>query len=275
MNISINSLKNFVFINSFLLLLGVFQHAFIRHFTQNKTTDVFFVFFIFIVRNYSLLHFSDIGTQHKPRISNDISSLPKEEYKYEFHYNVVTSTAVESITHVIIKSTTKLNIPGNLYVELLYFIPVSFFFEIIFDFFHYFGHRILHHKYLYKYLHKKHHKFKHPNSMTTFYQDPLDLVITNSIPTMLSFFIVPNISYFQFHLIITYKTFIEISGHIGKTMYPASCFSQFIWLPKILHIELYTEDHDLHHSMNNCNYSKRFSLWDKLFGTYKSIHNNE
>ena len=75
----------------------------------------------------------------------------------------------------------------------------------------------------------------------------------------------------QFNLIITYKLFIEISGHIGKKIYPTSCFSQFMWLPKLLEIELYTEDHDLHHSMNNCNYSKRFSFWDKLFGTYKSF----
>lgn len=65
--------------------------------------------------------------------------------------------------------------------------------------------------------------------------------------------------------------FIEISGHIGKRMHPTSSFSQFIWLPKFFNIELYTEDHDLHHSHNNCNYSKRFSLWDKVFGTHKKF----
>jgi sterol desaturase/sphingolipid hydroxylase (fatty acid hydroxylase superfamily) len=42
-------------------------------------------------------------------------------------------------------------------------------------------------------------------------------------------------------------------------------------LPKWLNIELYCEDHDIHHSVNNCNYSKRFSLWDKVFGTFKDI----
>jgi sterol desaturase/sphingolipid hydroxylase (fatty acid hydroxylase superfamily) len=70
-------------------------------------------------------------------------------------------------------------------------------------------------------------------------------------------------------MIIVYKNFIEISGHSGKKLYPTSCFSQFKWLPQWLNIELYTEDHDLHHSLNNCNYGKRFSLWDKLFNTYK------
>ena len=50
-------------------------------------------------------------------------------------------------------------------------------------------------------------------------------------------------------------------------MRPTSSFPQCIWLPRLFNIELYTEDHDLHHSRNNCNYSKRFSLWDKIFKT--------
>jgi len=98
------------------------------------------------------------------------------------------------------------------------------------------------------------------------------LVITNSIPTIVTLLIIPNISYLQFHFIIVYKNFIEIAGHSGKISYPTCSFPQFVWLPKLLHIELYTDDHDLHHSLNNCNYSKRFSLWDKFFGTYKSTN---
>jgi sterol desaturase/sphingolipid hydroxylase (fatty acid hydroxylase superfamily) len=124
---------------------------------------------------------------------------------------------------------------------------------------------------IYKYLHKKHHKFKHPIAITTFYQEPFDLIITNSLPTILSLLIVPHLTYLQFHFIIVYKNFIEISGHSGKILYPVSSFPQFMWLPKWLRIDLYCEDHDYHHSFNNCNYSKRFSLWDKVFNTYKSI----
>jgi sterol desaturase/sphingolipid hydroxylase (fatty acid hydroxylase superfamily) len=121
-------------------------------------------------------------------------------------------------------------------------------------------------------MHKKHHKFKHPIAITTFYQDPLDLLITNSIPTTLSVLLTPQMTYVMFHCIIVYKNFIEISGHSGKKLYPASSFSQFMWLPKWFHIELYIEDHDNHHSLNNCNYSKRFSLWDKVFHTYKPMN---
>jgi sterol desaturase/sphingolipid hydroxylase (fatty acid hydroxylase superfamily) len=66
---------------------------------------------------------------------------------------------------------------------------------------------------------------------------------------------------------MTYKTYIEIAGHCGKEINTPS-FPQFIWIPRFFDMELYTANHDLHHSSNNCNYSKRFSLWDKVFGTY-------
>jgi sterol desaturase/sphingolipid hydroxylase (fatty acid hydroxylase superfamily) len=104
----------------------------------------------------------------------------------------------------------------------------------------------------------------------TFYHSAADLIITNSIPQVITLLMFPYISLFQFNLIATYKSFIEISGHSSKKLYPSGSFSQCIWLPKILDISLYAEDHTLHHSHNNCNYSKRFSLWDKLFGTYKN-----
>jgi sterol desaturase/sphingolipid hydroxylase (fatty acid hydroxylase superfamily) len=57
--------------------------------------------------------------------------------------------------------------------------------------------------------------------------------------------------------------------YASKKLYPSGSFSQCVWIPRAFNISLYTEDHTLHHSNNNCNYSKRFSLWDKAFGTYK------
>jgi sterol desaturase/sphingolipid hydroxylase (fatty acid hydroxylase superfamily) len=193
--------------------------------------------------------------------------IPKEDFKYEFHYYVLTTTTVETITQLFINNNF-IYIDKSFYQDIISFIPISFIFEIIFDFFHYITHRLLHSKYLYKYCHKIHHKFKHPITITSYYQDPLDLIITNSIPTILTLSLTNNISYRQFNMLLIYKTFIEISGHCGKYMYPTSSFTQFIWLPKLLQIELYTEDHDLHHSLNNCNYAKRFAIWDKVFNTY-------
>lgn len=215
------------------------------------------------------MKFIDYGVSNKESINKDIASIPKEEYKYEFHYYVLTATTVETITHLFINNNF-IYIDHTLYQDIILFIPISFIFEIIFDFFHYISHRALHSKFLYKYAHKVHHKFKHPITITSYYQDPIDLIITNSIPTMLALSLTKNISYRQFNLMLIYKTFIEISGHCGKNVYPTCSFSQFIWLPKLLQIDLYTEDHDLHHSLNNCNYAKRFSIWDKVFNTYAS-----
>lgn len=36
----------------------------------------------------------------------------------------------------------------------------------------------------------------------------------------------------------------------------------------MLQIELRADDHQRHHIQASCNFSKRFSLWDRLFGTF-------
>ena len=155
--------------------------------------------------------------------------------------------------------------------DFLYFIPVSFAFEIIFDFFHYVSHLAFHKiKFLYVNFHKLHHTYGNPTSILTFYQHPFDYICTNMIPLLLTYLIVSvfvDISNFQLLLILTYKTHIEIGGHCGKINKTVS-FPQCIVLPKLFNIGLYTLDHNNHHSINNCNYSKRFILWDKVFNTY-------
>jgi len=90
-----------------------------------------------------------------------------------------------------------------------------------------------------------------------------------SIPTLIAFYILPyKFTIFQKHLILNYKIFIELSGHTGKQI-NASSFPLCIWLPKFFGIELCTKDHHKHHSQGNCNFSKRFTIWDKIFKTYK------
>jgi len=275
MFISIKSLKNYILINTILIFIGITQHKIIEFFVSVDNTTILnflIVLFIFIMRNIFILNLIISGTKNKKEINNNYLEEPKESFKHEFNCYLLSTTGIESITHIIIKNNlynTPYSLNNGFLNELIYFIPLSFMFEIIFDFFHYFAHRLLHNKYLYKYLHKTHHKFKHPTAIIAFYQDPIDLIMTNSIPTVLTLYIIPKLSYTFFHLMIVYKMFVEISGHTGKISYPTCSFPQFMWLPKLLNIELYTEDHDLHHSSNNCNYAKRFSLWDKIFKTYK------
>lgn len=219
----------------------------------------------FTARNMILLQFVQYVTRHKPLLS---SSIPKETYPYEFHVHLLRTTAVEAITHLFLQEWIVFSKELH---SFIYWIPLCFLFEVVFDFFHYIAHRVLHHPLLYRHFHKTHHRFEHPIAINTFYQDPIDLLLSNSLPTMITLSIIPQISYLEWNIMLIYKNFIEIAGHSGKSSFPVSSFPQFMWLPKILGIELYTEDHDLHHSLNNCNYAKRFSLWDHVFGTYKRI----
>ncbi len=223
-----------------------------------------------LIRNYTLMSIIKFGLRNKKNIVENMEPL-KEEYKHEFLVHFFQATLIETLTLMLIHNNYFIFpiTDFNILYEFLWFIPKSFMFEIVFDFFHYWSHRMAHsNKTLYKLLHKKHHKFTHPTAIITYYQEPLDLILTNSIPTILTLCLVPRVTYFQYTLILLYKSYIEISGHVGKKLHPISSFTQFIWLPRYLGIELYAEDHDTHHSKNNCNYSKRFSLWDKVFGTY-------
>jgi sterol desaturase/sphingolipid hydroxylase (fatty acid hydroxylase superfamily) len=264
--ISLNSLKNFVYLNGILIFLGMFEYNTVNYF-ENLYFNFFIIMMTFLSRNYFLLNLVNYNLKDKENLHDD---QIVESYPHEFNINLITSTGIETITYMFIKSLIIHNTLS--YYDILLFIPYSFIFELLFDFFHYWSHRILHtNKFLYVNIHKKHHKYAHPKSIITFYQDPLDLLITNSVPQIFTLLLFPYISLFLFNIILSYKSFIEISGHSGKKLYPNGSFSQFIWLPKMLGITLYTEDHNLHHSLSNCNYSKRFSLWDKVFGTYKKI----
>lgn len=252
--------------NSFLIMLSIFQYYFMQYLPS-------LTYVILLFRNLFLIYTIDQSTKHKDRICD---TMPKESFRGEFMGHILSSTFIEYVTFMI---SYNLMMPYNLIItdinfwyDLLYFIPISFIFEVIFDFFHYWSHRLIHHyPILYKNLHKKHHKFKHPTAITTYYQSPLDLILSNLIPHMLTLSLIKPLSLFQYIMLLTYKTNIEISGHLGKRLNPTSSFTQFIWLPRWLKIESYTETHDLHHSMNNCNYSKRFVLWDKLFGTFRDF----
>ena len=273
MFITLKSIAIFLITNTYMLLFGLTES-----YTMQQMVPLNFFYklipyqIVLLIKNYMLMSIIEFGTNNKPNITENNADL-KEEYKGEFLINFFRSVCVETFTLLLIqKYYFEFPIMDfNILYEFLWFLPLSFIFELVFDFFHYWAHRIIHsNSRLYKYIHKKHHKFSHPIPIITYYQEPLDLILTNSIPTILTLCVIPKITYFQYTMIFLYKIFIEISGHCGKKLYPVGSFLQFMWLPKYLNIQLYTEDHDAHHSINNCNYSKRFSLWDKVFGTYRS-----
>jgi sterol desaturase/sphingolipid hydroxylase (fatty acid hydroxylase superfamily) len=180
-----------------------------------------------------------------------------------------------------ILSTSTLEFGGVLYLiqtlpkttsipyEILLFIPNTFLLEIIFDFFHYTSHRILHSiPHLYINIHKSHHQDIAITVMTTFQHSTLDLILSNAVPLLLTCRLHP-IPQWSFFVWLWYKSLIEMGGHSGKSG-KSSSFPQCVWIPRVFGIELYSQDHHMHHVYPNVNFSKRFSLWDKVFGTFRN-----
>lgn len=247
-------LSKFLFINSFYSFLG-----YLYFYLYSKYN--FKVCFLFtFIKNLFLLFIVHFMFEKKKNFNKK-----KQIIKFT-NKDLINIALISSFDISYIKFCKKLRTKNYIF-DSLCFIPKSFFFEIIFDFFHYFFHRLLHYKYFYKYFHKRHHEYTdNTNILATFHQDPIDMILTNFIPMFITSKILPFTKY-QFFIFLFYKTLIELSGHIAKDNKGTS-FPQCIWLPKIFNIELKSKDHYLHHSKNNCNYSKRFLIWDKLFGTY-------
>jgi len=253
--VSNKSIITFFSVNTTLVFISlVIDH--VTRFHKN----IVVIFFTYVLRNYFLLLWLTVITNKKTVIHNN------NKCKLKDHLYLFSTTFLDTITSIFIISNLKLNKTSN----LIYFIPKSFLFELILDFFHYITHRSLHNRYL-RFIHSTHHKHLNPQFINSYYFNPLDVIITINIPMILSISILP-VSLFEFTLLSVYKQYTELAGHSGKRLSPCSCFPQCIWLPRLLGIQLYSEDHYLHHRLNNYNFAKRFSLWDKLFGTY--LHNN-
>lgn len=180
----------------------------------------------------------------------------------------VKSTCIDTLSYSIVRYSNVYP-TQDITKELIWFIPSSFVFELIFDFFYYWMHRAFHtNRFLYKNVHAVHHEDQITTVYTTFHHSFPDLLLTNTVPLLLTSICFPVPAY-TFALIFCYKNIAEVAGHSGVNKKTPS-FVQCIWLPKALGIELYTRNHCLHHEMPQVNFSKRFSIWDKIFGTFDS-----
>ena len=233
-------LKMFFYVNSFLVGLG--------------SINYFCPFWInAFMRNVLITIFIWYGTRTK----ENISEFEQRKLCFMDTLYFTSTTALQTITELVITT--------NNYSNLLFFPLKLGLFEVLFDLMHYSVH-YLQHRYFYKF-HKVHHRYTHPQLINTFYHHPIDLLLIQCIPLIISFWLIP-FSKYQSSLVLVYIDFIEISGHSGKRI-TSSCFPLFFWLPRLLGIDLYTDDHDLHHSTSTFNFSKRFNLWDRVFGTFK------
>ena len=261
----INSIMNkflvFIIINSFL---GISLYYLTKIYN-----NFIILYFLYLFKTLIVLFITKYLQRNKDYITNR-----KETYSVNSYILFSTSMLIETSTHYFITLFHQF-IPTNFVFDFITFIPISFIFELVYDFQHYWIHRFAHsNKTVYKYLHKVHHEKVMTTYLDTYYQHPIDLILSNSIPFVITIILLNRFSYLQFCLITIYKTAVEIAGHTGKKTYPTSSFPQLPWLVKYVNIELYTEDHDLHHRHLNCNYAKRLSIWDKMFGTYYPIIDN-
>ena len=257
--ISPKSALNFVYVNGFLLATSYAMHKHHIFFVSTLSCNVVLMAFIYL------------GTRHKPAIS----SLQRPPQTFTSRTADIAflfaSSFIQAVLHEVILHNYPVASVGR-------FLPLNLFlFELVFDLVHYTTHRLSHT--VYYGFHKIHHWHAHPTLIDTFCHHPVDLFLMDCVPILVAFWVFSDVfDAFQVQLILVYNSFIEISGHSGKSSrrknnpgYHTGCFPLCIWLPRLLCIELITEDHDLHHSTHTCNYGKRFSLWDKLFFTYRRV----
>ena len=264
---SIASAIKYVLTNGLMMLFSIV------HYIILMKCNFIIRFLSFILKNVLIVGIVNIVLKIYRKLRNlPDPEEPKEEYKHELKINLVKISCLEYFFYELIYCVFPF--VAFSWYDIAYFIPVSFMYEIIFDFFHYWTHRLVHSiPYLYKKTHKLHHRSIILSPILTFVQDPVDLALTNFIPiinTLAIFYALNiNLSLFTYACIMMYKSYVEISGH-GPVEKTKSCaFPQFIWFPKMLKIELYARNHNKHHTYQHCNFSKRFCLWDKVFGTWK------
>lgn len=154
--------------------------------------------------------------------------------------------------------------------DYLFFLAISLGYELIFDFYFYWFHRFCHTwKRFYEFSHAYHHTYTYVNALLTFDMDIFELLFTQLVPGFVFlYFAGPSINERQLWWLMFYKLYIEIAGHSGYAAAHCSFPQSILPLSEVCGITLYGEDHDMHHTHYKVNYSKRFSIWDKLFGTY-------
>lgn len=247
---------NYLVVNVFLLSVSAFVYI--------LNTNIVMAYLVHLLKTLIIMAFVSHVQRDKDYITPRSNIYPPETIINFYGMIFIESCADQVILHGFSLPDT------NVVYDLVTFIPKSFLLEVVYDFMHYWMHRLSHaNKYLYQNFHKYHHSKINITYGDTYYHHPIDFIISNVIPWMIAMYIM-KMSAFQCIVATTYKTIVEVSGHTGKNIHQGS-FPQFPWLTSYLHIALYTHDHDAHHRYLNCNYAKRFALWDKIFGTHRTF----
>ena len=223
----------------------------------------FFLFTGGICFTHSLSYYLN---KYKCNKKKDLVEL-KNQYKLQSFdiFYILRWIFIESFTYMYL---VKYSSNTNIFYSILIFIPKTFLIEIIFDFLYYLLHRYLHiNKTLYKLTHKLHHH--HHNNIgiiTLYHTDLLEIMTSTLILSFITYFV--SVDKFQLLSWVYFKILLEHGGHRAQDDH-LGCFPQCFIIPELLDINLNNADHFLHHLNCKYNYSKRFTLWDKVFGTFK------
>ena len=272
--------KYYTFINAFICSVGLFTYVSLLSMNRSRGSHVVLVQLL-LVYSVSLLRivamvkwFEWIATK-KPQIHGKKRIQLTVEQTRTIHYCIVRVVVPTECVSFWFARQTAGSMQSNLdwwtfLVEFATFIPKSLFFEVIFDFFHFAVHWACHQSpWLYKNVHKRHHLHLHPCPLSTYAQDGVDLILTNVMPFCLAWSFGFCMSDLQLHLLLAYKTYVEVAGHSGLNIKGFS-FPQMPLLNNFTSICLRVHDHDLHHTRQRYNFAKRFSLWEKVFHTFRA-----
>ena len=143
-------------------------------------------------------------------------------------------------------------------------------FELTFDMLFYIAHRAVHLPAVYRRVHKLHHAHTHDLRLVSALQmSPLDALLTHTLPLLGALLLVPLAPGFELSIAKCYLLFQELYGHAGVENRGRN-FGPAPWLATWLGLELRSEDHQHHHVRGDVNFSKRFSLFDRLAGTWEA-----
>uniref|UniRef100_A0AAV1T2X9 Fatty acid hydroxylase domain-containing protein n=1 Tax=Peronospora matthiolae TaxID=2874970 RepID=A0AAV1T2X9_9STRA len=271
--------KFYVIINAFILSVGLFTYAALLSMDRSGESpgmllQLSLVYSVGLLRIVAMIKWFDMIASTKPHIHGKKRIQLTAEQTRSIYCSILRVAVPTECASFWFANQTAGSIQGSLnwqmfLVEFATFIPKSLLFEVTFDFFHYVMHRACHYiPWLYKNVHKRHHLHLHPCPLSTYAQDGMDLILTNVLPFCLAWSFDFSMSGLQLHLLFAYKTYVEVAGHSGLDVKGVS-FPQLPLLNNVTGICSRIHDHDLHHTHQRYNFAKRFSLWDKVFHTFR------
>ena len=224
------------------------------------------------LRDAAVVLFLDAATAGKARL-NDRARPSRSQVKDAWRRLFLVAAPVDAVTLCLARHLGWVGAPRP--TSYLRFVAASFCFEVCFDLGHYWTHRFAHAcarrrsgiaKALFN-AHAAHHA--HASGLApvlAYAQAPLDVVLCNAVPALAALAATGRLLD-SVTLVWAYKAYVEAAGHAGCES-RATSFPQCVWLPRYLGIALRTADHDAHHGAAAVNFAKRFTLWDRVFGTY-------